>query len=51
MKALYDQILPSVGYFVWIVSALCNIPALTRLLKRSSGFISLISRKERLLGK
>jgi small-conductance mechanosensitive channel len=34
MKVLYDWIIPSVGYFIWIVLVLLIIPALMRFLKR-----------------
>jgi small-conductance mechanosensitive channel len=36
MKVLYDWIIPSVGYFLWVVLVLLVIPALTRFLKRKA---------------
>jgi small-conductance mechanosensitive channel len=36
MKVLYDWIIPSVGYFIWIVLVLLIIPTLTRFLKRKA---------------
>jgi len=36
MKALYDWIIPSVGYLIWIVLVLLIIPALMRFLKRKA---------------
>jgi small-conductance mechanosensitive channel len=36
MKVLYDWIIPSVGYFIWIVLVLLIIPALMRFLKRKA---------------
>jgi small-conductance mechanosensitive channel len=36
MKVLYDWIIPSVGYFIWIILVLLIIPALMRFLKRKT---------------
>jgi small-conductance mechanosensitive channel len=36
MKVLYDWIIPSVGYFIWIVLVLLIIPTLMRFLKRKA---------------
>jgi MscS family membrane protein len=36
MKALYGWIIPSVGYFLWIVLVLLIVPALMRILKRKT---------------
>jgi small-conductance mechanosensitive channel len=36
MKALYDWIIPSAGYFIWIVLVLLIVPALMRVLKRKA---------------
>ena len=36
MKVLYDWIIPSAGYFIWIVLVLLIIPVLMRFLKRKA---------------
>jgi small-conductance mechanosensitive channel len=36
MKVLYDWVIPSMGYFIWVVLVLLIIPALMRFLKRKA---------------